>query len=80
LAALLGQRQITVNSISPGAIATDMSAWLATPVGNAQVKGLQAIARVGKPAAINAGMTSSAGPDGRWFTCQVISVSGGTKL
>lgn len=80
LAALLGQRHITVNSISPGAIETDMSAWLATPEGEAQVKGFQAIPRVGKPEDIADAVASIAGPDGRWVTGQVIAVGGGTKL
>lgn len=80
LAAELGAREITVNSISPGAIETDMSAWVKSEQGEATVKQIQAIPRVGKPEDIADAVAALAGPDGRWVTGQIIEVSGGTKL
>ncbi|MCX6612883.1 MAG: SDR family NAD(P)-dependent oxidoreductase, partial [Acidobacteria bacterium] len=80
LAALFGEREITVNSISPGAIETDMSAWLRNEQGEATARQIQAIPRVGRAEDIADAVASIAGPDGRWITGQVIEVSGGTKL
>jgi 3-oxoacyl-[acyl-carrier protein] reductase len=80
LAALLGERSVTVNSISPGAIETDMSAWLRNEQGEATAKQIQAIPRVGRAEDIADAVAALAGPDGRWITGQVIEVSGGTKL
>ena len=80
LAALFGEREITVNSIAPGAIETDMSAWLRKDEGEAMVKQMQAIPRVGRAEDIADAVAAIAGPDGRWVTGQVIEVSGGTKL
>ncbi len=80
LAGELGPRHITVNSISPGGIDTDMSAWIKTPEGEATIKQMQAIPRVGQPEDIADAVASLAGPEGRWITGQVIEVSGGTKL
>jgi 3-oxoacyl-[acyl-carrier protein] reductase len=80
LAALLGEREITVNSISPGAIETDMSAWLRNEEGAATAKQMQAIPRVGRAQDIGDAVAAIAGPDGRWITGQVIEVSGGAKL
>jgi len=80
LAALFGEREITVNSISPGAIETDMSAWLRNDEGEATAKQMQAIPRVGRAEDIGDAVAAIAGPAGRWITGQVIEVSGGTKL
>ena len=80
LAALFGEREITVNSISPGAIETDMSAWLRNEQGEATARQIQAIPRVGRAEDIADAVAAIAGPDGRWITGQVIEVSGGTKL
>lgn len=80
LAALFGEREITVNSISPGAIETDMSAWLRSEQGEATAKQIQAIPRVGRAEDIADAVAAIVGTDGRWITGQVIEVSGGTKL
>lgn len=80
LAALFGKRGITVNSISPGAIETDMSSWLRSDEGEATAKTIQAIPRVGRAEDIADAIAAVAGEDGRWITGQVIEVSGGTKL
>ena len=80
LAALFGEREITVNSISPGAIETDMSAWLRNDEGEATARQMQAIPRVGRAEDIGDAVAAIAGADGRWITGQVIEVSGGTRL
>lgn len=79
-AAELGQRNITVNSISPGGIDTDMSAWIRSDEGATAAKQMQAIPRVGKAEDIADAVAALAGPEGRWITGQIIEVSGGAKL
>lgn len=80
LAAEFGARSITVNSISPGAIETDMSAWLRSTEGEAVARQIQAIPRVGKAEDVADAIAAVASPDARWVTGQVIEVGGGTKL
>jgi NAD(P)-dependent dehydrogenase (short-subunit alcohol dehydrogenase family) len=80
LAVELGARAITVNSISPGAIETDMSAWLRSTEGEAVARQIQAIPRVGKPEDVADAIAAVVSPDARWVTGQVIEVGGGTKL
>jgi 3-oxoacyl-[acyl-carrier protein] reductase len=80
LAKHLGSRNITVNSISPGAIRTDMSAWLNDPAGAENAKSLQAIKRVGESDDIADVVAFYAGPDSRWITGQATHVSGGWGL
>ncbi len=80
LAAQLGARGITANAVAPGAIDTDMSAWLRSPEGAAQALGMQALQRVGKPNDIAEVVAFLASPAGAWVTGQVIDASGGSKL
>jgi NAD(P)-dependent dehydrogenase (short-subunit alcohol dehydrogenase family) len=80
LAAELGNRAITVNAVAPGAIDTDMSAWLRSADGEATAKSIQAIPRVGTAADVAAVVAWLAGPDAGWVTGQVIEAGGGTKL
>lgn len=80
LAADLGKRGIRVNSVAPGAIDTDMSAWLRTDEGTANAFSIQALQRVGKPEDIAGVVAFLAGPDSAWVTGQVIDASGGSKL
>lgn len=77
-----GARGITVNSLAPGAIDTDMNAgWLR---GNAEseqmISNTQAIKRVGKAEDIGDAAAFLAGPDSRWVTGQYIEASGGALL
>ena len=80
LAAQLGARGITVNAVAPGAIDTDMSAWLRSPEGAAQAKSFQALQRVGQPGDIAEVVAFLASPAGSWVTGQVVEASGGSKL
>lgn len=76
----LGARGITVNAVAPGAIRTDMSAWLNDAAGADNAKSMQALKRVGEADDIADVVSFVAGNDSRWITGQVIHVSGGAKL
>ncbi len=80
LAAELGARNITVNAVAPGAIDTQMSAWIRQPGGTDTLKQIQALPGVGQPEHVAGVVAWLVGPDGAWTTGQVIDVSGGTKL
>jgi len=79
-AAELGARNITVNTVSPGNIATDMNSFLKTEEGRASVLADQVLKRVGEAADIADVIGFLAGPDARWLTGQRLEASGGWKL
>jgi NAD(P)-dependent dehydrogenase (short-subunit alcohol dehydrogenase family) len=76
----LGPRGITVNAVAPGAIDTQMSAWIHGPGGTDTLKAIQALAGIGKPEHVAGVVAFLAGPDGAWTTGQIVDASGGTKL
>lgn len=80
LAAELGPKGVRVTGVAPGAIATDMSAWLGSDEGKAQAHGIQALQRIGQPQDIANVVAFLAGPDGDWVTGTIVNASGGTKL
>jgi 3-oxoacyl-[acyl-carrier protein] reductase len=80
LAAALGAKSITVNAVAPGAIDTQMSAWIHQPGGTDTLKQIQAMPGIGQPEQIAGIVSFLAGPDGGWTTGQVIDASGGLKL
>lgn len=81
LAAQLGPRGITVNSVAPGATNTDMNAdWLSSPEGRESVIGSTALRRIGEPLDIARVVTFLASPDSDWVTGQCIEASGGVHL
>jgi len=80
LAAELGPRGITVNTVAPGAIETRMSGWINEPGGKEMLAQVQALPGVGQPAHVAGVVAFLAGPDGAWTTGRVVDVSGGTKL
>jgi 3-oxoacyl-[acyl-carrier protein] reductase len=80
LAAALGGKNITVNAVAPGAIDTQMSAWIRQPGGEDTIKQIQTLPGIGKPEHIAGVVAFLAGPDGGWTTGQVVDASGGTKL
>ncbi|HEX6360619.1 SDR family oxidoreductase [Actinophytocola sp.] len=81
LANTLGERGITVNTISPGITRTDMNAWLDDVPGAPEgVARIVALGRVGEPVDIADAVAFFASPDSRWVTGQVLDVNGGLYL
>ncbi|WP_459717092.1 SDR family oxidoreductase [Actinophytocola sp. KF-1] len=81
LANTLGDRGITVNTISPGITRSDMNSWLDELPGAAEgVADIVALGRVGVPADIADAVAFFTAPDSRWVTGQVLEVNGGLYL
>ncbi|MEU9111533.1 SDR family oxidoreductase [Streptomyces sp. NPDC048483] len=81
LAKDLGERGITVNTLAPGFIETDMNAAMrATPEAHAALAALSVFNRLGKPADIADVTAFLASDDSRWITGQRIDVTGGSML
>lgn len=81
LAVLLGERGITVNTLAPGAIDTDLNAgWLRSEQGQQQTIANSAIKRIGMPEDIADAVSFLASEDSRWVTGQRIEASGGAHL
>lgn len=81
LAKQLGPRQITVNSVSPGVIDTDMNAeTLKNPEAKKYIEGLSTLGRVGKPEDVADTIAFLASDDARWISGQNIEASGGSFL
>ncbi|WP_250030440.1 SDR family NAD(P)-dependent oxidoreductase [Paractinoplanes maris] len=81
LAADLGPRGITVNSVSPGIVMTRNSQYLRDneELATQQVARV-ALGRLGEPEDIAGVIAFLASDEGRWVTGQVIDASGGTAL
>ena len=73
----LGPRGITVNTVSPGAVATDMLRSVNPPEALTQTAALTALQRLGEPDDIAAVVAWLAGPDAGWVTGQNIRATGG---
>ncbi|AXK31503.1 SDR family NAD(P)-dependent oxidoreductase [Streptomyces armeniacus] len=82
LAKELGPRGITVNTVAPGIVDTDMNAgWLRTSEEAwSGASGAAALGRVGRPEDIADVAAFLASEDGRWVTGQWIDASGGSLL
>ncbi|MFF8382142.1 SDR family NAD(P)-dependent oxidoreductase [Streptomyces kanasensis] len=81
LANELGRRGITVNTVEPGVVLTDMIApYAAVPEAVAGLESITALGRIGEPEDVADVVGFLAGPQGRWVTGQTIDVSGGTYL
>ncbi|MGF1430146.1 SDR family oxidoreductase [Kitasatospora sp. LaBMicrA B282] len=82
LAKELGPRGITVNSVAPGIIDTDVNAdWLrGDPAAAAQAAGVAALGRVGQPEDVADVVAFLASDDARWVTGRVVDVTGGSGL
>ncbi|WP_103354453.1 SDR family NAD(P)-dependent oxidoreductase [Amycolatopsis sp. CA-128772] len=81
LANELGHRGITVNTVAPGPIRTDMTEpLLAIPEAAAGLTAMTALGRIGEPEDVADVVGFLAGPDGRWITGRTLDVSGGTFL
>lgn len=82
LAKELGPRRIAVNTVAPGAIATDFSGGMVrdNPEVNKWVSEGTALGRVGVPDDIGPMIASLLSEDDRWINAQRIEVSGGMAL
>jgi NAD(P)-dependent dehydrogenase (short-subunit alcohol dehydrogenase family) len=82
LAKELGPRGIAVNTVAPGAIATDFSGGMVrdNPEVNKHVADITALGRVGLPDDIGPMIAALLSDDNRWINAQRIEVSGGMSL
>lgn len=82
LALELGGRGIAVNTLAPGAVATDFSGGMVrdTPEVQEQIGAQTAMGRVGQPDDIGPAITGLVLHTGRWITGQRIEASGGTRV
>jgi NAD(P)-dependent dehydrogenase (short-subunit alcohol dehydrogenase family) len=78
----LGSRQIAVNVVAPGAIATDFAGGAVrdNPEVNKFISGLTALGRVGLPDDIGGAIASLLSEDNKWVNAQRIEVSGGQLI
>ncbi len=81
LAHQLGPRGITVNSVAPGPVATDMIAPMLKGNPNAitEIAGYTALGRIGEPRDIADVVAWLASDDARWITGNHIDASGGQR-
>jgi NAD(P)-dependent dehydrogenase (short-subunit alcohol dehydrogenase family) len=82
LAKELGPRGIAVNTVAPGAIATDFSGGMVrdNPQINKHVADMTALGRVGQPDDIGPMIAALLSDENRWVNAQRIEVSGGMAL
>jgi len=80
LAKELGHRQITVNAVAPGAIATEGSVVRNNPEINKLIASQTALDRVGEPDDIGGAIALLLSKENRWITGQRIEISGGQSL
>lgn len=82
LAQHLGPRGITVNTVAPGAMDTDMNAdWLRdNPEVQAQLAAQNALGRLGTPADVANAVAFLASEDSRWITANWLDTSSGSRL
>jgi NAD(P)-dependent dehydrogenase (short-subunit alcohol dehydrogenase family) len=82
LARELGARGIAVNTVAPGAIATDFSGGMVrdNPEVNRRVAEMTALGRVGQPDDIGPMIAALLSDENRWVNGQRIEVSGGMSL
>jgi 3-oxoacyl-[acyl-carrier protein] reductase len=79
-ASLLGDRQIRVNAVAPGIVATEMSNFTKTDAGRDFALGMQAFKRLAQPDDIGGVVAFLASDAARWITGDTINVDGGSKL
>jgi len=81
VAAELGKRGITVNTLAPGLTATDMNAGLReNPEATQAFSAMTALGRVGTVEEVAAAAAFLASPDSGWVTGQYLEASGGLGL
>ncbi|RZI63766.1 MAG: SDR family oxidoreductase, partial [Variovorax sp.] len=77
LANELRGRQITVNAVAPGPVATALFLAGKSEEAIAQIGKLSPLERLGQPEEIASAVSFLAGPDGAWVNSQVLRVNGG---
>jgi NAD(P)-dependent dehydrogenase (short-subunit alcohol dehydrogenase family) len=82
LAKELGPRRIAVNTVAPGAVATDFSGGMVrdNPEVNKRIADMTALGRAGLPDDIGPMIASLLSEDNRWVNAQRIEVSGGMAV
>jgi 3-oxoacyl-[acyl-carrier protein] reductase len=73
----LGPRRITVNTVSPGPVDTELFRGANTAAAIEGVAGLTPLGRLGQPDDIAAVVAFLASPDAAWITGQNLRVAGG---
>jgi 3-oxoacyl-[acyl-carrier protein] reductase len=76
----LGPRGITVNTVSPGAVDTDLLRSVNSPEALEQTAALTALRRLGRPEDIAGVVVWLTGPDAGWVTGQNIRATGGLLI
>jgi 3-oxoacyl-[acyl-carrier protein] reductase len=79
-ASLLGDREIRVNAVAPGVVATEMSSFVKTDQGRDYALSLQALKRLAQPDDIGGVVAFLASDEARWINGTTINVDGGSKL
>jgi 3-oxoacyl-[acyl-carrier protein] reductase len=80
LAKQLGPRGITVNTVAPGVVDTDMHEGRLVGDALTRLKSLSPMGRLGTPEDVADTVAFLASGDSRWVTGQWMDVSGGTLL
>jgi len=80
LAKELGPRGITVNTVAPGIIETEMNGWLADPAAARAAAAYSTFDRIGRPGDVADIVAFVASDDGRWVSGQCIDATGGSQL
>ncbi|WP_432947754.1 SDR family oxidoreductase [Kribbella sp. CA-253562] len=80
LAKELGPRGITVNSVNPAVVATDLNPWLSDPDLARRAASYSVFDRVGIPVDVADVVAFLVSDDARWITGQSVDVSGGSYL
>ena len=75
----LGERGITVNTVSPGATETDMLRDHNSPDGMEAMRSMSPLGRLGQPEDVADVIAFLVGPDGRWMTAQNLRAGGGIR-
>ncbi|GGV23444.1 short-chain dehydrogenase [Kitasatospora herbaricolor] len=80
LALALGRRGITVNTVAPGIVDTEINPHLKDPRVRAELASFSVFDRIGQPSDIADVVAFVAGDDARWITGQYLDATGGAHL